>query len=101
MSWANGYRSPPGWTATRKRILNRDAHVCYICGQDGADQVDHIINAAAGGTHDDHNLAAIHAEPCHRLKTNRERNANRQAPPPPPAPRKRRRPEAHPGLQPG
>lgn len=96
MSWANGYRSPPGWTTTRTRILKRDARICYICGGEGADQVDHIINVAAGGSHDDHNLAAIHEVPCHRDKTRAEQRAAR-VPPPPPT-RKSRRPETHPGL---
>ena len=96
MSWANGYRSPPGWTTTRTRILKRDARICYICGGEGADQVDHIINVATGGSHDDHNLAAIHEVPCHRDKTRAEQRAAR-VPPPPPT-RKSRRPETHPGL---
>lgn len=98
MTWANGYRSPPGWTTTRTRILTRDAGICYICGGDGANEVDHIINAAAGGSHDDTNLAAVHKTPCHAAKTRAEQRAARNVPPPPPMPRKKRAPETHPGI---
>ena len=96
MAWAGGYTSPPGWKTTRKRILKRDAGICHICGGEGADQVDHLLNVAAGGSHDDHNLAAIHARPCHANKTRAEQRAARI--PPPPLPLKSRRPETHPGL---
>lgn len=100
--WANSrsYRSPRGWTATRKRILSRDQGVCYICGLDGANEVDHILNVAAGGTHDDTNLAAIHSHPCHALKTKQESRAARNVPPPPSLPSTKRRKESHPGLTP-
>ena len=99
MTWASGYTSPPGWKQTRKRILTRDNNTCYICGQSGADQVDHIINVATGGTHDDTNLAAIHKYPCHADKTRAETRAARNVPPPPAPPSTRRRKEQHPGLK--
>lgn len=101
--WANSqsYRSPRGWKAIRKRILTRDAGICYICGLDGANEVDHILNVAAGGGHNDENLAAIHAHPCHALKTKQEARANKKTPPLPTLPTTKRRKEAHPGLTAG
>jgi 5-methylcytosine-specific restriction endonuclease McrA len=53
----------------RKRILARDMGVCHVCDGFGADQVDHVIPLGEGGADEDWNLASIHAEPCHRVKT--------------------------------
>ena len=91
--WSTSTRSVPGsWKTMRMRVLRRDRFRCYICGKPGADEVDHIVPLAAGGTHHYGNLAAIHAEPCHRQKTEREKRAGiaRRS--------TRRPPEKHPGL---
>lgn len=61
------------------RILDRDMRICHVCHQPGADQVDHVIPVAEGGTDSDLNLAAIHGEPCHRRKTAAEAARARQA----------------------
>lgn len=63
-----------GWVqrATRRRILERDRGICYVCHQPGADQVDHVIPVTEGGTSSDDNLAAIHDRPCHKNKTSAE-----------------------------
>lgn len=53
-------------------ILDRDNTICHVCGLPGADQADHITPLAHGGTDTTENMAAIHAEPCHREKTARE-----------------------------
>lgn len=58
--------------ARRKRILERYLYCCHVCGRTGADQVDHRIPLSEGGADEDWNLAPIHAEPCHRLKTQAE-----------------------------
>jgi 5-methylcytosine-specific restriction endonuclease McrA len=50
--------------AVRQRILRRDGRVCYLCGHDDADQVDHIVPVMDGGTDDDANLASIHGGHC-------------------------------------
>lgn len=71
--------SGSGWQALRLRILKRDEWTCYVCRLPGADEVDHIIPTWEGGAKlDPANLAAIHAEPCHREKTDRE-NIRRRA----------------------
>lgn len=53
-------------------ILRRDGFQCHVCGQDGADEADHVIPLAEGGAHSVDNGAAIHAEPCHKNKTTEE-----------------------------
>jgi 5-methylcytosine-specific restriction endonuclease McrA len=39
-----------------------------------ADQADHLVALAHGGADTIENMAAIHAIPCHREKTEREAN---------------------------
>lgn len=56
--------------ALHRSILERDKRVCYWCGKPGANVVDHVVEVADGGALDDpSNLAAMHQEPCHRVKT--------------------------------
>jgi len=59
------------------RILARDRGICHVCGQPGADKVDHLLAQAHGGTEDDANLAAIHDKPCHAAKTRAEAQRGR------------------------
>ena len=59
---------------------------------------DHIVNVAAGGTHDDDNLAAI-CEPCHTVKSERERVAGQRRAGKRRAVSRKRQPEAHPGMR--
>lgn len=93
----------PGWNKNRtnggyipagyaRRILERDNHTCYLCGNP-ATQVDHIVPWAEGGTHAQTNLAAI-CEACHTAKTKTEaaRGSTRHAA------RGKRPTERHPGL---
>lgn len=57
----------------KKRIMRRDHGCCYVCGGDGADELEHIIPVSQGGSkRDQNNLGVIHSEPCHREKTQRE-----------------------------
>jgi len=68
-------RLPPDWETRRKIILNRST-VCYLCGNEGADTVDHI-NQSLEDDHSLENLAPVHdkVEPhCHRYKTSKEGN---------------------------
>ncbi len=90
---SQGRRSSPlprGWSQTRRRVLERDAGRCYLCGR-AADHVDHIVPACEGGTDDESNLAAI-CSACHARKTSAEANRHN-------ASTLRRRPEPpHPGM---
>lgn len=74
--WYNpGYNKPKNWASLKRFVIARDRGVCYVCGEGGADSVDHIAPKSQGGTDLTSNLAAIHekVEPyCHREKTQRE-----------------------------
>ena len=49
------------WRKLRVEILKRDGYICYLCGGDGADSVDHLIARVHGGsTFDRENLRAAH-----------------------------------------
>ena len=77
--WAAGARGrtmPPGWPATRARILLRDHHTCQIDGPDCtryATEVDHLT---PGVETDDH-LRAV-CTTCHRTKTQTEARAGKE-----------------------
>lgn len=45
------------WREMRAYILKRDQHTCAYCGED-ANEVDHVIPVAHGGTDDEWNLVA-------------------------------------------
>lgn len=68
-----GYR----WQKLRKVILKRDGFLCQVCKSAGkytpADEVDHIVPKASGGSDDPDNLRAI-CKPCHSIKTAKESN---------------------------
>lgn len=68
-------RMPAGWSRTRRNVLN-DSSVCYLCGQPGADQVDHVLPRSRGGG-DYLNLQPVHRD-CHAKKSSAEGN-NRRA----------------------
>lgn len=53
-----------------QRIL-RTNNTCWICGQPGADSIDHVIPIAAGGTEDPSNLRPAHMHPCNRDKSDK------------------------------
>lgn len=73
-SWASGggKKRPPHWTATRRRILQRDRRTCQQCGAP-ATEVDHITR----GVEADWNLRSLCAR-CHRAKTLAEAQAARR-----------------------
>ena len=70
------------WRRIRERILQRDKGLCQPCLKQGfytpANEVDHIVNIASGGTDSDDNLQAI-CGPCHKLKTQQEARRGRGA----------------------
>jgi 5-methylcytosine-specific restriction protein A len=71
--WATSRRrerigmSGGAWETLRRKVLARDQGVCYLCDRLGADQVDHLIEVAAGGTNGMDNLGSCHGA-CHELK---------------------------------
>lgn len=73
------------WRRKRDAAMARDKFMCQPCQRAGritlADEVDHIIPQAEGGTDDPSNLQAI-CEGCHVEKTKAEaaRGANRSHP---------------------
>ncbi|ARR52145.1 hypothetical protein HY78_01055 [Rhizorhabdus wittichii DC-6] len=89
MAWSRASRHDRGygaaWDRARKRILERDKHLCQPCLTRGivrsAPEVDHVTPKAEGGTNDDNNLQAI-CRDCHRQKTAEEsaRAQGRRAP---------------------
>lgn len=84
---------PSGWDAIRAAVLKRDNYTCYKCGA-YANHVDHVQNAASGGSDELENLKAI-CEPDHRVKSSAEGGRAKAAKQP-----KRQRPaEPHPGLR--
>lgn len=67
-------RLPRDWNTRRLIVLRRDGGTCHLCGQPGADTVDHI---QAGDNHELTNLAPVHDRTpphCHRFKTAAEGN---------------------------
>ncbi|WP_443047854.1 HNH endonuclease [Streptomyces sp. H39-S7] len=67
-----------GWSRLRLQILRRDSYHCYLCGSPKANEVDHIIPVALGGTDDPLNLAAC-CKTCHKAKSVRESQFGRSA----------------------
>ena len=69
------------WQRRKARIIRRDAGICHICGQPGADTADHIIPHSHGGSDSDDNLAAAHhnvAPYCNRRRGDRSIEATRR-----------------------
>ena len=76
MPAAPGVAVSRGWggrhaQTLRTRVL-RASDVCHICGQPGADSVDHVIPRARGGTDDPSNLRPAHMFPCNRAKSDKD-----------------------------
>ncbi|KPC90783.1 hypothetical protein ADL27_32425 [Streptomyces sp. NRRL F-6602] len=72
-SWRLG--KPQGWDRLRKAVLRRDRFVCALCGRGGADQVDHIVARAHGGSDSPSNLRSVHRS-CHKEKTQEDARRN-------------------------
>lgn len=65
-------RLPIDWPELRRLVKARDGGICHLCGQPGADRVDHVV---PGDDHSLANLAEVHdyAPPhCHRFKSSDE-----------------------------
>jgi 5-methylcytosine-specific restriction endonuclease McrA len=55
------------WETLRRNVLARDRGYCYLCDRLGADQVDHLVEVADGGSNDLISLASCHAG-CHERR---------------------------------
>lgn len=50
-----------GWARReRNRRILAESDICHICGEPGADSIDHIVALARGGTEHRSNLAPAH-----------------------------------------
>jgi 5-methylcytosine-specific restriction endonuclease McrA len=65
------------WETLRRKVLVRDMGTCFLCGRLGANQVDHLIEVADGGTNELTNLASCHADRHARKHREPERAAER------------------------
>lgn len=60
------------WVRVKNRVIRRDGGICHLCGQPGADSADHLTPVSAGGAvYDLTNLAAVHDQPCNRIRGTR------------------------------
>ena len=66
----------------RNRRILAASNICHICGEPGADAIDHVIPLARGGTDDPtnlkpahHNTPNSHGTLCNRTKAARLPNA--------------------------
>ncbi len=66
MTWQNKSKRivPADWKSRKARVLTRHGRICGECGHGQADEVDHVLNVARGGTHDYDNLQPIHGKAC-------------------------------------
>ena len=53
-------------------VMLQHEGICHVCGEPGADEIDHVIPLAESGPDTFDNRRPIHAIPCHRDKTQRE-----------------------------
>ncbi|RBO87038.1 HNH endonuclease [Nocardia puris] len=75
-STPSGWQRPANWDRDRQHVLERDNWTCYLCGQPGADTVDHVQPQHQGGPDTLDNYRAVHDRNwphCHRTKTNQDR----------------------------
>jgi 5-methylcytosine-specific restriction protein A len=58
--------------ALKRRVMTRDNGCCYICGGEGAEELEHKTPISQGGAPRDlDNLGVVHAA-CHAIKSKRE-----------------------------
>ena len=75
MGWSSrGSDMGTRWAAIRRRVLRASDGVCYLCGRDGACEVDHIVPRSRGGSDHPDNLRAI-CRSCHARKSSAEGHA--------------------------
>jgi 5-methylcytosine-specific restriction protein A len=58
--------------ALKRQVMARDNGCCYICGREGAEELEHKTPISQGGAPRDlNNLGVVHAD-CHRIKSRQE-----------------------------
>lgn len=89
-------RLPRNWAEIRAEVFRIHGHICHVCREDGAYEVDHV---KAGDDHSGPNLLPIHgrlsAQRCHVYKSSSEGGQARAAK----QGRRQRPAEKHPGLR--
>lgn len=80
MVWANNRPGRNVPEKVRQKVFRRDNHTCTL-NYEGctirAEQIDHILNLARGGTDDIDNLTAV-CLACHKVKVQQEAMAGRR-----------------------
>ena len=75
MTWSRqGSDMGAGWASARSRVLRASDGICYLCGREGADEVDHVVPRSRGGSNDPENLRPVHKS-CHSRKSAAEGHA--------------------------
>lgn len=78
MSWTEGRTGRSFPDAVKANALRRYGRRCYLCDATGVPlEFDHVIPWAEGGTDEWHNCAPI-CVPCHKAKSNREKDRARK-----------------------
>lgn len=67
-----GTELPSDWGKLRRIVLRRDNGLCVLCGAPGT-SVDHVLPRSQGGSHSLANLRLL-CEPCHKRKSDEEKN---------------------------
>ena len=75
MGWsATGSHMGTRWYVVRSRVLKASGGKCYMCGEDGAVEVDHVVPRSRGGSDHPDNLRAV-CKVCHLRKSSAEGHA--------------------------
>jgi 5-methylcytosine-specific restriction endonuclease McrA len=70
-------RASASWKTLRKQILD-ESDECWLCGERGADTIDHVVPLKDGGTNERSNLRPAHGKRSARCPGNFGRS-NRKA----------------------
>lgn len=78
MSWTEGRSGRSFTDKVKAAAIRRFGRRCYICGAVGVPlEFDHVIPWFEGGTDNEDNCAPV-CNPCHKTKSNREKDRARK-----------------------